>query len=396
MAKLTARTVEAIKPATERREIPDALLPGLYLVVQPSGAKSFAVRYRHGGRPRKHTLGPFPRLDLKTARELGGKALRTAAEGNDPASEKERARSDSVESVVEQFVERHINRNYRPKSAKEVERSLRVHILAAWRGRAIGSITRRDIREVLDKIVDGGAPIMANRVHSIARKLFNWAVENDIIAVSPIAGIKQPTEEKPRDRVLSDDELRLVWQAADKMGPPFGSMVQLLILAGQRRGEIANMTWQEIDADNRLLSLPRERVKNDRAHDIPLSPQAIAVIEQVPRIGERFVFTMDGHRPINGFGRNKDRLDALLPREMPPWVLHDIRRTVASGMARLGISLPVIERVLNHVSGSFAGIVGVYQRHDFANAKREALEAWGEHIGKLIADKSAKISGQAA
>jgi hypothetical protein len=142
MAKLTAKTVEAIKPATERKEIPDSLLPGLYLVVQPSGTRSWAVRYRHRGRPRKHTLGPYPRINLRSARELGSKALRAAAEGHDVASDKKQARDDSVESVVEQFIERHINRNYRPKSAKEVERTLRVHILAAWRRRS----TRRDRR----------------------------------------------------------------------------------------------------------------------------------------------------------------------------------------------------------------------------------------------------------
>ena len=267
---------------------------------------------------------------------------------------------------------------------------LRVHVVASWRGRAFGSITRADVRAMLDKIVDD-APIMANRVHSIARKLFNWAVENEIVAASPIAGVKPPAEEASRDRVLSDDELRVVWCAADKTGPPFGPLVKLLILTGQRRGEVAGMEWSEIDIENRLWTLPRERTKNDRRHEVPLSTQALAIIKQLPRISDRYVFSINGTAPINSFGKNKDSLDELLP-DMPSWVIHDLRRTVASGMARLGINLPVIEKVLNHVSGSFAGIVGVYQRHDFADEKRKALEVWANHIAELIADKPVKVA----
>ena len=192
MAKLTAKAVEAIKPATARREVPDALLPGLYLLVQPSGARSWAVRYRHNGKSRKLTLGPCPALDLKAARELGAKALRSVAEGRDPAREKQArpVHPDSVEDVVAQFIERHVRRNYRPKPAKEAERLLRVHVLKAWRGRTIGDITRRDVRDMLDRIVEAGAPVAANRVHSITRKLFGWAVEHEIIPASPIAGLK--------------------------------------------------------------------------------------------------------------------------------------------------------------------------------------------------------------
>ena len=369
-------------------------MPGLYLVVQPSGAKSWAVRYRHVGRPRKHTLGPYPRIDLKTARELGGKALRVTAEGRDIANEKKQARAaqaDSIDAVVQRFIERHVRRNYRPRSLKEAERLLRVHVVSSWRGRAIDSITRRDIRDLLDKIVDGGAPIVANRVHSITRKLFNWCLEHEIIAVSPCVGIKPPIEENSRDRVLDDEELKLVWRAADNLGPPFGLVVQLLILTGQRRGEVVNMEWGEINIEKRLWSLPRERVKNDRAHDVPLAPQVFDVLRHVPRISGRFIFSINGENPINGFGKNKDRLDALLPSDMAAWIIHDLRRSVASGMAKLGVSLPVIEKILNHVSGSFSGIVAVYQRHDFADEKRKALEAWANHVAAVVADNPAKV-----
>ena len=268
MAKLTAKAVEAIKPAGARQEIPDALLPGMYLVVQPSGAKSWAVRYRHGGRPRKLTLGPCPALDLKAAREQGAKALRSVAEGRDPASEKQArpVQRDSVEDVVARFVEKHIRRNYRPKPAKEAERLLRVHVLTAWRSRTIGDITRRDLRDMLDGIVEAGAPVAANRVHSITRKLFGWAVEHEIIAASPMAGLKAPAVEKSRDRVLTDDELCRVWNAAGQIGDPiYGAVVRMLILTGQRRGEVAGMEQAELDLEGRFWSLPKERTKNARA-----------------------------------------------------------------------------------------------------------------------------------
>jgi integrase len=391
MPKLTAKAVEAIKPAANRQEIPDTLLPGLYLIVQPSGARSWAVRYRHGGLTRKHTLGPFPRLDLKSARDLGAKALRDAAAGTDPAAEKKRAgQPESVEAVAAQFIEKHCKRNYRPRTLAEAERLLRLYVVGRWGRRPISSITRSDVRDMLDKLIAQGAPVTANRAFSLARKFFNWAVEHEIVAMSPCASLRPPTVEATRDRVLTDSELRRVWQAADTMGGPFGALVKLLIATGQRRGEIAGLMWPEIDLDKRLICFPRERVKNNRAHDIPLNAQAISVIREAPRISDRFVFALNSDGPINGFSKNKTQLDTLLPTDMQPWTLHDIRRTVASGMARLGIALPVIEKVLNHVSGSFAGIVGIYQRHDFAAEKRAALDTWGKHVAAIVSDKGGR------
>ena len=391
MARLTAKTVEAIKPATARREIPDALLPGLYFITQPSGQKSWAVRYRHGGRSRKHTIGPYPLFDLKAAREAGSKALRAAAEGRDPAGEKQArpVQRDSVEDVVAQFIEKHVRRNYRPKPLAEAERLLRVHVLAAWRGRAIGDIARRDVRDMLDRIVEAGTPIAANRLHGITRKLFAWAVEHEVIPISPMAGLKAPAAEKSRDRILTDDELRRVWNAAGEINDSiYGAMVKVLILSGQRRGEVAGMERAELDLEGRLWSLPAARTKNARAHDVALSPQAIAIIGNIPATSERFVFSYNGEAPINGFGRPKERLDALCG--FSDWTLHDIRRSVASGMAKLGVSLPVIEKILNHVSGSFAGIVGIYQRHDFAGEKRAALDKWGKHVAAIVAGKGGR------
>ena len=387
MAKLTSKAVETIKPIATRQEIPDNLLPGLYLIVQPSGARSWAVRYRHNGRPRKHTLGPYPAIDLKSARTLGTKALRAAAEGHDPTGARQEQRANSVEQVVTQFLIKHGQRRYRPRTFAEAQRLLKQNVVAHWGRQSIASITRKQLRDMLDQLVANDTPMLANRVHGITRKLFGWAVEQEIIEVSPFAGLKPPAEEKSRDRILTDQELRAVWQAVGQMGV-YGSFVRLLALTGQRRGEIAGLVWSEVDLDKRLISLPRERVKNNRAHEIPLSPQVVDLIEALPRKSERYVFSLRGGGPIGGFAKLKARLDMACG--VRDWVLHDLRRTAASGLARLGVGLPVIEKVLNHVGGSFAGVVGIYQRHDFAGEKRRALELWGAHVESIVSGKPAK------
>jgi integrase len=416
MAKLTAKAVEAIKPATARTEIPDSLLPGLYLVVQPSGARSWAVRYRHHGTPRKFTLGGYPALDLKAARELGAKALRAAAEGRDPAQEKRAAqmRLGDVQSNLLDFQKNHL-RKKNGESIRETTRTERARllglkpdpekpgewiatgngILQRWGDRDLAGITKDDVRAAINATAKSG-PILANRTLSALKTFFNWCVKDDRLAKSPAEEIDLPSPETASDRVLSDNEIKRIWQAAEQMGPPYGALVQLLILTGQRRGEIAGLMWREIDLEKDLISLPRERVKNNKSHEIPLSPRATAIIERLPRISERYVFSTNGSTPISGFGKFKERLDALCG--FSDWVIHDIRRSVASGLARLGTALPVTEKVLNHVSGSFAGVAGIYQRHDFAAEKKSALEAWSAHIERLIsgktADKIVSIRGQ--
>jgi hypothetical protein len=269
---LTARSVETLRPGAVRREVPDRYLPGLYLIIQPSSAKSWAIRYRHGGITRKFTIGSFPAYDLKAAREAGAKALRAVAEGRDPGVEREQARAAiprSVNAVIEQFVEKHCRQSSRRKASMEA--LLRKHVLPRWHGRTIDSISKRDVLDMLDGVVEGGAPIAANRALGAVRRFFNWCIERDILATSPCAGVKPPSPEQSRDRILSDDELKQVWHAADQEPGQFGPLVKLLILTGQRRSEVAHMTWAELDLPNRLWTLPRERTKNYERHEVPLS-----------------------------------------------------------------------------------------------------------------------------
>jgi integrase len=432
---LTDKRLEAFEKAAapaSRLEIPDALLPGLYLIRQPSGAMSWAARYRHAGQPRKVTLGPYPAISLKAARHLGGKALRAAAEGRDPAREKQeakvearrqaaeevRGRRDLFENVAREFLQRHAMKSTRESTWRETARILGFRpapdnpakldeiggdVLDVWKGRKIQEITKRDVIALLDTVHDR-APIMANRVLAAVRKLFNWSLARDVIQASPCAMVEPPASERSRDRVLTDDELRLVWNAADVEGWPFGPIVKLMLLTGQREGEIAGMRWNELDLDARLWTLPAARVKNDDLHDVPLADAAVKIIKKLPHIksDEGFVFASRRRRrgggptdissgPVTGFSRAKDRLDAAIAETggvpLPDWVFHDLRRTVASGMARLGIQLPVIEKVLNHKSGTFRGIVGVYQRHSFAEEKRSALAAWASHVESVVSGK---------
>jgi integrase len=369
VARLTTKDVEAKRASTRRREIPDDYLRGLYLIVQPTGAKSWAVRYRLGGKSAKHTIGPYPAFGLKQARDAAASVLRSVSEGHNP----KQVQAGTVADAVEQFLDRH-GKHYRPKPLYEAKRRLQVYVVDNWGDRKLGVITRADVRAMLDRIE---APVAANRVHSIVRKFFNWAVENDLIANSPIAGIKPPNPESARDRVLTDEELKAVWREAERVGHPFGPILQLLILTGQRRGEVTGMMWSELDLDAGLWVLPRERVKNDRRHEVPLSRQTIAILRAVRPIGDKYVFTLNGTAPYNGF-KAKERFDRAVG--IAPWTVHDLRRTCASGMARLGTNLVVIEKVLNHVSGSLAGIVGVYQRHEFAAENRAALQQWADHV----------------
>jgi integrase len=443
---LTPLSVKSAKSAQVRREIPDPGCKGLYLVLQPGGGKSWAFRYRFAGKPKKLTLGPVylgkdepenATLDhpntLAGARKLAGEAALLVAKGIDPAKHKKREQHqarlraenselldrDTVEAIARVFIEKYAKANTRETSWLETARLFGLkpdptdrsklirtesggEVLSRWGSRTVHEITRRDVHELLDAIVSRGSPVTANRALAAIRKMFAWAVSRDLVNTSPCVGISPPTVEKSRDRVLSDGELGLVWRGAEVIGWPFGPLVQLLILTVQRRDEVAEMKRTELRIEDRLWVIPKERVKNGQEHEVPLSGPALALFEQLPQIGRSaLVFTVTGETPVSGYSRAKLRIDAEIPKlqkadaiargenpdkvqPLPNWTLHDLRRTGASGMARLGIQLPVIEKILNHTSGSFRGIVGVYQRHSFSDEKRKALEAWASFVQSTV------------
>jgi integrase len=396
---LTDAAVRKKKPDERKRvEIHDGR--GLYLIIQPTGAKSWAYRYRVGGKSRKLTLGTFPAIDVAQARSLcSAAALKTKA-GGDPALEHKSAleADDTFERIARLFIERYArpkNRGWQQSARwlglKPGEGDTLVRngngAIAKWGSRKISTIKRADVIHLLDGLVDKGKPISANRTLAAVKKLFNWAEGRYGLIGNPCSRMEMPGTETARDRILSDDELVRVWKAAAERdiqsGSHFGSIIRLLILTGQRRSEVAGMKWSELDLPNKLWTIPRVRVKNDTEHTVPLSAEALAIIDRVPRVVSwNFAFTSTGKLP-NNFSKAKVDIDKA--SGVKDWTIHDLRRTVASGMARLGVQLPVIEKVLNHTSGSFAGIVGVYQRHSFADEKRAALDLWGAHVARLVA-----------
>jgi integrase len=394
MARLTAKTVENAKPRAARVEVPDSGCRGLYLIVQPSGRKAWAVRYRFQGKPRKLTLNGVG--SLAAARKAATDALHELELGNDPASLKFDAKAaeekaaalragDTVDNLASQFIERYAKKQTRENSWRMTQRIFDRIVLPAWRGRIIHDIKRRDVIDLVEGVAER-TPILANRVHAALSKFFNWLASRDVIVASPCAGVARPSKEQPRDRILNDEEIKAVWTACDAIGGQGGACVKMMLITGQRRGEVAGMRRGEIEGD--MWTLPPERTKNGQKHLVPLSRQAMAIIKSMPQIvGDvDYVFPGSGNRRLAGFSHIKDRIDART-KFKAPWTIHDLRRTVASGMARIGITLPVIERVLNHAGGSFAGIVGVYQRHDYAAERRQALETWGTFVADLVSNR---------
>lgn len=416
MAKaLTTKAIEAAKPDASRREIPDPALSGLYLVIQPSGVKSWALRYRFAGKPKKLTLGRWPVMGLADARAAGAEAIEAVENGNDPCAAKKRTKAarmeaqlserDKIKTLVEQYGKRHLSTL---KSGETVKRELNRHVVAVWGERDIHDIAKRDVIDLLDGIADSGRVVTANRVRAYLNKFLSWCVERDIIDQSPAMGVKPVAKEKSRDRVLSDGEIRWFWQACDREGQPWGHLGKMLLLTGQRLGEVVNMTDREVSGD--LWHLTADRTKNGRAHDVPLSEAARDVLGAVERIkgGAGYVFTTTGESALQGYHKGRNHIakrmaeiardEGVEPVDIPHWTFHDLRRTAATGMARLGIPVRVTEAVLNHVSGTGGGIVGVYQRHDYADEKRQALEAWSRRVLSLVegrADNVVQIGGLA-
>jgi integrase len=401
--KLTDRAIAGLTPPRlGRLEVFDLIFPGFGVRVTANGRKTFMLMYRITGRLRRLTLGRYPALTLAKAREKAGKALSLVERGSDPADEKMVRRAAGGESfgdVVAEYFATHAMSALR--SAHETRRLIE-RDCAHWIHRPVQSISRRDVRDLLDGIVARGSPVMANRLRAYLAGFFSWSVAREVLEVSPVAGVPKPATERPRDRVLTDPELTELWTAAGTLGYPFGEIVQMLILTGQRRGEVAAMRWVDLDleSDKPLWSLPADATKNGRPHTVPLASRAVAILGVLPRLSGPLVFsTRDGTVLFAGWSKYRTKLDAALMtarrntttrhgakeiEPMSPWTLHDIRRSTASGMARLGFPPHVVERVLNHSSGVVSGMAAIYNRHDYSGEARAALNGWGRHVEALL------------
>lgn len=375
---LTDAAVRRLKPpANGQVDVFDQSYPGLALRLSCGGRKSWVYFYRFNGKLKRMTIDTYPVMSVAEAHDAWRAARDQVRAGRDPAR-KEGVGATDFKGVFEEWLARDQAGN---KSREIVRRTLEKDVLRAWASRHIGSIGRRDVLDIIDAIVDRGAATQARRVHAYLHRLFAWALGRGIVEHNPLASLPKPGSETRRDRVLTEGELVAVWNAATEIGFPYGPAVQLLILTGSRREEIGALRWSEIESDS--LALAGSRTKNGEPHIIPLSKPAQAIIETLPRIsGSPLVFTHDGRRPIASWHKAKLKLDQLA--KFSDWVIHDLRRSTATGLQKLGTPLQVTEACLGHTAGSRGGIVGVYQRHDYANEKRSALEAWGAHVMALI------------
>jgi integrase len=387
---LTTRFVETVAPKRSRQEIADAGCLGLYLIVQPTGAKSWAVRYRRpDGKSAKLTIGSAADYSLAAARARAATARDRVDQGADPAARRQvsvATAGDSVANHVMQFLAKHVAQHNRPSTARSSDYTFNNIVLPAWRGRSVQDIRRRDVIELVEKTVVDRGPAAAKKLVRTLSKFFGWLLTRDVVEASPCPGVSAvlPRLPKPRERTLSDLELAALLRAAAS-DHPSDRAVWILALTGARRTEVGGMRWSELDSEARSWTIPAERAKNHCALTLPLPAQAWAIIDAQPRIaGGDFVFTTSVARPVNGWHKAKKRLSEKAGLVEESWRIHDLRRTVASGLQRFQIRTEVIERLLNHRSGTFKGVVGIYQTDALEDEVRTALQRWADFVEELV------------
>lgn len=412
----------------KREEIADGRVPGLRLVLQPSGAMSWAYRYKLSGKPKKLTLGHYSQkqgeggLTLAQARLKGQAAIGRLHDGKDPSAEKQAQKRllaeealKQVENEQERFekvFELFMRRDVEPKNktAHEIRKTFERRFIPDWGKKQVSELTRKDVLKVLDSIMDEGHHTAANRAYSAIHRFGAWCVERGILDVNFCAGVKKPAPERSRDRILTSDEIKLFWKATGEAGYPFGSWARLMLLTGARRTEVARLEFTELDFEKGEWQLPAERSKNGAAHLMPLPKLAVEELKQAPKVGSKpkYVFTSGAQEvegvcpPISGYSKFKVWLDVRMAElavgapegqgdgaEVPHWTYHDLRRTSASLMGELGIPPHVVEAALNHKTGKVQGVAKVYNRYDYLQERKQALEALAARIEEVASGKGA-------
>jgi integrase len=377
---LTDAKVAAIKPpASGQEEHRDNKVTGLRLRVGAGGKKSWIVRARAGHKVVNKKLGSYPAMGLGAARKAAEKLLQAIARDGSTAAA-DRTFGELVHAWIEN-VAKPKNRSWHLQ-----HRRLEMYVLPQWGERKLETIRRGDVRDLIGTI---SGEVTPNRVLTLIKTLFRYALSQDWLEVSPADAIEKPNAEKSRDRVLDMEELRRIYVAADLLGYPAAGFIKLLCLTGQRRTEVATMRWDDLDIENGTWTIPASSSKSGRTHLLPLPSPAIDLIRSAPRVGE-FVWANDRGGPVKGYTAAKARLDGFLSAAggtLTPWVFHDIRRSVATHMVRLGVSETTVGRVLNHAP---QGITArVYALHSYAPEKRSALDRWAAEIMRAVEGRSA-------
>lgn len=397
---LTDAKIAALKPpASGQVEYPDKLVAGLRVRSGSTGAKTFILRKRVGGKLKNITLGRYgPRFGLAEARKKARGLLVDIDAGKDPTINLQSPRKGGTPNTVRALVETYLAAEVRGKkrSAREIERILAGYVVPVIGDRLADSISRADVTRLIDDVThaDTAKPraAMGRAVFAQLSAFYSWAMPRlDRLPANPCRDAGRPAPVKARERVLTDDEIRALWKVASKMERPFGPGFKLLLLTGQRRAEVFGADRSEFSGDTWVI--PAARAKNGVAHIVPLSKQAQSVIAKLPEIeGTTFLFPSRSNTETaaSGFSRATERLQKGMAAQLKvetvaPFVLHDLRRTMATGMQRLGVLMPVVEAVLNHVSGSRSGVAGVYQRHTYLAEKKAALDLWAAEVDRIVA-----------
>ncbi|GEP04935.1 tyrosine-type recombinase/integrase [Methylobacterium oxalidis] len=413
--RLTHAAVERLRlPSKGQVDHFDSHLPAFGLRASYLGAKAYFVMTRVDGRLVRITIGRHPALSLADAREKARQLILHAKAGQDPRQieaearrKKEHKRRTTFGGAVALFMERYVERNLRPNTAREYRRTLQGPDTRDWQDRPLSSLMKAEVLEVLHRIEGRGSPAAANRALAYLSKFFNWCLEQDLLTVSPASRVRPLSATRSRDRVLQPDELVWIWWALSEWPSQFGSLFKLLLLTGQRRSEVAGMRWDELRSfgtEEAIWSLPASRTKNGQPHLVPLAEASQNIIASLPREGP-FVFTTRGTTGLSGFSKAKTELDqrvnalragAALP-SLPPWTLHDLRRTMVTLMnEQLGIAPHVVEAVVNHVSGSAKrGVAGVYNRALYLRERRDALCAWSRWVTRHDRQRPEAAAGPA-
>jgi integrase len=400
--RLTAQTVRTVvlPPGVTDKVFFDCDLPGFGLRIRATGAKTWMIQYAIAGRTRRMVLGSTSVLDPGKARETAKDLLAKVRLGGDPAGEKVEARvraGEMVGALLPRFLERQRAR-LKPRSFEETNRHLTAHA-KPLHNYPITTIDRRAIATRLAEIEKASGPAASNRVRTSLSAFFSWAAREGYIDANPAAFTNKAIEAGSRERVLTDDELAAVWRGAG--GDQYGAIVKLLMLTGARRDEIASLRWSEVDLDAAMITLPPARTKNRREHVIPLSDQALAILEAQPRRIEvdgkerDLVFGFGTGRGFQDWSGSKVDLDARIASARKGWALewrlHDFRRSLSTALhERFDVQPHVVEAILGHVGGHKAGVAGIYNKALYLDERRRALERWGEHIIALVSGKPVK------
>lgn len=399
--KFTVKAIASLGLSDGRQEAIffDDDIGGFGLRLRQAGSKNWIFQYKLGSKQRRLTFGTYPAIGLEQARRTAAELQARVRLGQDPAADKFEARAraaETVEVTIKQFLARQEKR-LRPRSFKEVERHLLVHARSLHR-EPLRKVNRRTIASVLASLQSNG-----NHVRASLSAFFSWAMREGLVDANPVAMTNKPSIAVARERTLSSAELRDIWEALED--DDYGDILRLLALTGARRDEIGSLAWAEIDFERRLVSLPATRVKNKRPFDIPLSDQALAVLrERFLNANRVFVFGR-GKGGFSGWSACKARLDARIARSraalgkpaMPPWVLHDLRRTLSTQMhEKLGVQPHIVEAVLNHVSGHQGGVAWVYNRATYIDEKRRALEIWAGHFLSIVGGFDSDLSSRSS